>query len=200
VLLGIAEGIPGLPRPNAVAEFLLRAVAELDRCNEDPPHPLDEGVLRAAHRLLCEEADLRRFVGGAARVALAEVRIDRVVTLYTAPAGVFLVDRRSREVTPLATTEHTAIGDAQTRGAIVANPKESGFPVYRTKTPLTCRHAVVLRSDGVTALVSEREIGQIVKNAGHRDHAAEAILDAADARGGSDNASIVVCDFTSPAG
>jgi serine/threonine protein phosphatase PrpC len=58
----------------------------------------------------------------------------------------------------------------------------------------------VLCSDGVTALVSEREIGQIVKNAEHRDAAAEAILDAVDARGGSDNASIIVCEFTCPEG
>jgi len=200
VLLGVAEGVPGLPRPNAVAKFLLRAVAELDGCDEDPPRPLDEGVLRAAHRLLCEEADLRRFAGGAARVALAEVRIDRVVTLYTAPAGIYLVDLRSGEVTPLAITEHTAIGDAQTRCAIVANPEESDFPVYRTQAPLTCHHVIVLCSDGVTALVSERAIGQIVKNTDHRDDDAESILDAVDVRGESENASIVVCDFTGPAG
>jgi hypothetical protein len=198
VLLGIAEGIPGLPRPNAVAKFLLRAVAELDGCEEYPPRPLDKGVLRAAHRLLCEEADLRRFVRGAARVALAEVRIDRVVTLYTAPAGIFLVDRRTGEVTPLAATGRTAVGDAPTRGTIVANPEESGFPVYRAQAPLTCHHVIVLCSDGVTGLVAEREIGQIVKNAGHRDAAADEILDAVDARGGSDNASIIVCDVTCP--
>ena len=197
-MLGIAEGVPGLPCPNAVAKFLLCAVAELDGCDEDPPRPFGVEILRAAHRLLCEEADLRRFVGGAARVALAEVRIDRVTALYTAPAGIFLVDRRTGEVTPLATTEHTAIGDAQTRGAIVANPEESDFPVYRTQTPLTCHHTVVLCSDGVTGLVAEREIGQIVKNAEHRDAAAEAILDAVDARGASGNASIIVCDFTCP--
>jgi hypothetical protein len=39
---------------------------------------------------------------------------------------------------------------------------------------------------------------QIVKNAEHRDAAAEAILDAVDARGASGNASIIVCDFTCP--
>ena len=116
VLLGIAEGVPGPPRPNAVAKFLLRAVGELDGCDAEPPHPLDEEVLRGAHKMLCEEAVLRGFAGGAARVALAEVRTDRVVTLYTAPAGIFLIDRRSGEVTPLATRGRAAAGDAPTRG------------------------------------------------------------------------------------
>jgi serine/threonine protein phosphatase PrpC len=53
---------------------------------------------------------------------------------------------------------------------------------------------------GLGLQVAEREIGRIVKNAGHRDDAAEEILDALDARGGSDNASVVVCDFTCPQG
>ena len=200
VLLGIAEGVPGLPRPNAVAKCLLQAVAELDGCDEEPLRPVADEILRSAHKMLCEEADLRRFAGGAARVALAEVRIDRVVTLYTATAGIYFVDRRSGEATPLATRGHTPIGDTPTRGAIIANPEESDFPVYRTQAPLTCHQTVVLCSDRVTALVAEREIGPIVKNAEHRDDAAEAILDAVDARGGSDNASIIVCDFTCPAG
>jgi hypothetical protein len=200
VLLGIAEGVPGLPRPNAVAKFLLQAVAELNKCDAEPRHPLDEEVLRGAHKMLCEEADLRRFAGGAACVALAEVRIDRVVTLYTAPAGIFLVDRRTGEVTSLATRGHTAAGDASTRRAIVADPEQCHLPVYRTQAALTCQHAVLLCSDDVTGLVSEREIGQIVQNAGHRADAAEAMLDAVDVRGGSDNASIIVCDFTCPAG
>ena len=123
-----------------------------------------------------------------------------MTALYTAPAGIFLVDRRSGEVTPLATRGHTDIGDAPRRGAIVADLEESDFLVHRTQTPLTCHHTVVLFNDGVTGLVSEREIGQIVKAAEHRDDAAEAILAAVDARGGSDNASIIACDFTCPEG
>ena len=91
-----------------------------------------------------------------------------MTALYTAPAGIFLVDRRSGEVTPLATRGHTDIGDAPRRGAIIADLEESDFLVYRTQTPLTCHHTVVLLNDGVTGLVSEREIGQIVKAAEHR--------------------------------
>ena len=124
----------------------------------------------------------------------------RVTALYTAPAGIFLVDRRSGEVTPLATRGHTDIGDAPRRGAIVADLEDSDFLVYRTQTPLTCHHTVVLFNDGVTGLVSEREIGQIFKAAEHRDDAAEAILAAVNARGGSDNAPIIVCDFACPEG
>lgn len=57
------------------------------------PTPLDEEILRAAHRMLCEEPELRRFAGGAARVALAGgVRLDRVVSLYTAPGAIDRVD------------------------------------------------------------------------------------------------------------
>jgi hypothetical protein len=44
-------------------------------------------------------------------------------------------------------------------------------------------------------VVSEREIGQIVKNAGHRDDAAQAFLGLVEVRGGTDNASVVICDF-----
>jgi len=40
----------------------------------------------------------------------------------------------------------------------------------------------------------------IVRHALRRDDAAEAILDAVEARGGPNNASVVVCDFTCPEG
>jgi hypothetical protein len=91
------------------------------------PTPLDEEILRAAHRVLCEEAELRRFAGGAARVALAEVRL--VVTLFTAPARIFLIDRRSGECSPLTNQRATAAEDTPMRGAIVVKSGAIGFSV-----------------------------------------------------------------------
>jgi hypothetical protein len=123
-----------------------------------------------------------------------------VVVLHTAPAGIFLVDRQSGEVTSLAKRGHTAAGDAPMRCTIVADPCAIDFPVRWTQAPLTCHHAVVICGDGVTSLISEREIGEIVNEALHRDYAAAAILHSFESRGGTENTSVIICDFSCPEG
>jgi protein phosphatase len=99
---------------------------------------------------------------------------------------------RREEITPAEARDHPARGKLSR----YVGMETEVYPDVRALR-LTPGDRLLLCTDGLTGMVSDEDVAAILKTAAEPESACRSLVDAANARGGRDNVTVLVADYTS---
>jgi protein phosphatase len=210
-LFAIADGIGGLPYGERASECAIRSLIRQATPPADPDRPLDELVAA------CHDA-----VGQLGRVLHRRMGIGTTLTLLRALPGyceiahvgdsaAFIQRGRTGEVVRL-TTEHTSPAPSV---VVAGQAPDAAFLPPATldrylgqSAPLSCEthhvavspgDRIILCSDGITRALDTADLAVLSAVQPNSLGFAQTLIHVANVRGGRDNATAIVIDFTTEA-
>ena len=204
-LLVVADGMGGHRAGDFASRFTVEVLAEeVQNSKETHPEQILGNAIQTANELLMEEAAKDSRLEGMGTSLVAATILDHV--LYFANVGdsrLYLINKEIRQLSKdhsmveemvrlggLTEEEakHHPDKNIITRAMGVKDKVEPDFFEYRLKGGDT----ILMCSDGLTNMVDDDEIFQIVKSARDIVEAVETLIQRANENGGSDNIGIVL--------
>ena len=204
-LLVVADGMGGHRAGDFASRFTVEVLAEeVQNCKETHPETILGNSIQAANERLLEEAEKDNRLEGMGTTLVAATILDHV--LYFANVGdsrLYLINKEIRQLSKdhsmveemvrlggLTEEEATHHPDKNiiTRAIGVKQKVEPDFFEYRLKGG----DIILMCSDGLTNMVDDDEIFQIVKSARDIVEAVESLIQRANENGGSDNIGVVL--------
>ena len=204
-LLVVADGMGGHRAGDFASRFTVEVLAEeVQNCKETHPETILGNSIQAANERLLEEAEKDNRLEGMGTTLVAATIMDHV--LYFANVGdsrLYLINKEIRQLSKdhsmveemvrlggLTEEEakHHPDKNIITRAIGVKQKVEPDFFEYRLKGGDT----ILMCSDGLTNMVDDDEIFQIVKSARDIVEAVESLIQRANENGGSDNIGVVL--------
>ena len=204
-LLVVADGMGGHRAGDFASRFTVEVLAEeVQNSKETHPEQILGNAIQTANERLMEEAAKDSRLEGMGTTLVAATILDHV--LYFANVGdsrLYLINKEIRQLSKdhsmveemvrlggLTEEEATHHPDKNiiTRAMGVKDKVEPDFFEYRLKGGDT----ILMCSDGLTNMVDDDEIFQIVKSARDIVEAVETLIQRANENGGSDNIGIVL--------
>lgn len=204
-LLVVADGMGGHRAGDFASRFTVEVLAEeVQNSKETHPEQILGNAIQAANERLMEEAAKDSRLEGMGTTLVAATILDHV--LYFANVGdsrLYLINKEIRQLSKdhsmveemvrlggLTEEEakHHPDKNIITRAMGVKDKVEPDFFEYRLKGGDT----ILMCSDGLTNMVDDDEIFQIVKSARDIVEAVETLIQRANENGGSDNIGIVL--------
>ena len=204
-LLVVADGMGGHRAGDFASRFTVEVLAEeVQNCKETHPETILGNSIQAANERLLEEAEKDNRLEGMGTTLVAATIMDHV--LYFANVGdsrLYLINKEIRQLSKdhsmveemvrlggLTEEEakHHPDKNIITRAIGVKQKVEPDFFEYRLKGG----DIILMCSDGLTNMVDDDEIFQIVKSARDMVEAVESLIQRANENGGSDNIGVVL--------
>ena len=204
-LLVVADGMGGHRAGDFASRFTVEVLAEeVQNSKETHPEQILGNAIQTANERLMEEAAKDSRLEGMGTTLVAATILDHV--LYFANVGdsrLYLINKEIRQLSKdhsmveemvrlggLTEEEakHHPDKNIITRAMGVKDKVEPDFFEYRLKGGDT----ILMCSDGLTNMVDDDEIFQIVKSARYIVEAVETLIQIANENGGSDNIGIVL--------
>ena len=204
-LLVVADGMGGHRAGDFASRFTVEVLAEeVQNCQETHPETILGNSIQAANERLLEEAEKDNRLEGMGTTLVAATIMDHV--LYFANVGdsrLYLINKEIRQLSKdhsmveemvrlggLTEEEakHHPDKNIITRAIGVKQKVEPDFFEYRLKGG----DIILMCSDGLTNMVDDDEIFQIVKSARDIVEAVESLIQRANENGGSDNIGVVL--------
>lgn len=204
-LLVVADGMGGHRAGDFASRFIVEVLAEeVQNSKETHPEQILGNAIQTANERLMEEAAKDSRLEGMGTTLVAATILDHV--LYFANVGdsrLYLINKEIRQLSKdhsmveemvrlggLTEEEakHHPDKNIITRAMGVKDKVEPDFFEYRLKGGDT----ILMCSDGLTNMVDDDEIFQIVKSARDIVEAVETLIQRANENGGSDNIGIVL--------
>ena len=204
-LLVVADGMGGHRAGDFASRFTVEVLAEeVQNCKETHPETILGNSIQAANERLMEEAAKDSRLEGMGTTLVAATILDHV--LYFANVGdsrLYLINKEIRQLSKdhsmveemvrlggLTEEEakHHPDKNIITRAIGVKQKVEPDFFEYRLKGG----DIILMCSDGLTNMVDDDEIFQIVKSARDIVEAVESLIQRANENGGSDNIGVVL--------
>ena len=204
-LLVVADGMGGHRAGDFASRFTVEVLAEeVQNCKETHPETILGNSIQAANERLLEEAEKDNRLEGMGTTLVAATILDHV--LYFANVGdsrLYLINKEIRQLSKdhsmveemvrlggLTEEEakHHPDKNIITRAIGVKQKVEPDFSEYRLKGG----DIILMCSDGLTNMVDDDEIFQIVKSARDIVEAVESLIQRANENGGSDNIGVVL--------
>ena len=204
-LLVVADGLGGHRAGDFASRFTVEVLAEeVQNCKETHPETILGNSIQAANERLLEEAEKDNRLEGMGTTLVAATIMDHV--LYFANVGdsrLYLINKEIRQLSKdhsmveemvrlggLTEEEakHHPDKNIITRAIGVKQKVEPDFFEYRLKGG----DIILMCSDGLTNMVDDDEIFQIVKSARDIVEAVESLIQRANENGGSDNIGVVL--------
>ena len=204
-LLVVADGMGGHRAGDFASRFTVEVLAEeVQNCIETHPETILGNSILAANERLLEEAEKDNRLEGMGTTLVAATILDHV--LYFANVGdsrLYLINKEIRQLSKdhsmveemvrlggLTEEEakHHPDKNIITRAIGVKQKVEPDFFEYRLKGG----DIILMCSDGLTNMVDDDEIFQIVKSARDIVEAVESLIQRANENGGSDNIGVVL--------
>ena len=204
-LLVVADGMGGHRAGDFASRFTVEVLAEeVQNCKETHPETILGNSIQAANERLLEEAEKDNRLEGMGTTLVAATIMDHV--LYFANVGdsrLYLINKEIRQLSKdhsmveemvrlggLTEEEakHHPDKNIITRAIGVKQKVEPDFFEYR----LRGGDIILMCSDGLTNMVDDDEIFQIVKSARDIVEAVESLIQRANENGGSDNIGVVL--------
>ena len=204
-LLVVADGMGGHRAGDFASRFTVEVLAEeVQNCKETHPETILGNSIQAANERLLEEAEKDNRLEGMGTTLVAATIMDHV--LYFANVGdsrLYLINKEIRQLSKdhsmveemvrlggLTEEEakHHPDKNIITRAIGVKQKVEPDFYEYRLKGG----DIILMCSDGLTNMVDDDEIFQIVKSARDIVEAVESLIQRANENGGSDNIGVVL--------
>ena len=203
-LFAVADGMGGAKAGEVASAVAVQAV-ERARDSDEPAEAQLTEIVRAANRRIYDLAvadESRRGMG--TTLTLAKVHGDEVSLAHVGDSRAYRV--RDGELSQL-TRDHSLVAELERSGQITAeaaehHPQRSIItralgpePDVEVDTYTLAGRAgdlFLICSDGLTSMISDGEIGSIVRSAGTLDEAADALVRAANQSGGKDNITVIL--------
>nr|WP_294463746.1 Stp1/IreP family PP2C-type Ser/Thr phosphatase [uncultured Sellimonas sp.] len=204
-LLVVADGMGGHRAGDFASKFTVEVLAEeVQNSKETHPEAIIGNAIQAANERLLAEAEKDNRLEGMGTTLVAATIMDHV--LYFANVGdsrLYLINKEIRQLSKdhsmveemvrlggLTEEEakHHPDKNIITRAIGVKQKVEPDFFEYRLKGGDT----ILMCSDGLTNMVDDDEIFQIVKSARDIVEAVESLIQRANENGGSDNIGVVL--------
>ena len=204
-LFVVADGMGGHRAGDFASRFTVEVLAEeVQNCKETHPETILGNSIQAANERLLEEAEKDNRLEGMGTTLVAATIMDHV--LYFANVGdsrLYLINKEIRQLSKdhsmveemvrlggLTEEEakHHPDKNIITRAIGVKQKVEPDFFEYRLKGG----DIILMCSDGLTNMVDDDEIFQIVKSARDIVEAVESLIQRANENGGSDNIGVVL--------
>jgi protein phosphatase len=203
-LFAVADGMGGAKAGEVASAVAVQAV-ESARDSDEPAEAQLTEIVRAANRRIYDLAvadESRRGMG--TTLTLAKVHGDEVSLAHVGDSRAYRV--RDGELSQL-TRDHSLVAELERSGQITAeaaehHPQRSIItralgpePDVEVDTYTLAGRAgdlFLICSDGLTSMISDDEIGSIVRSAGTLDEAADALVRAANQSGGKDNITVIL--------
>lgn len=204
-LLVVADGMGGHRAGDFASRFTVEVLAEeVQNCKETHPETILGNAIQAANERLLEEAEKDNRLEGMGTTLVAATILDHV--LYFANVGdsrLYLINKEIRQLSKdhsmveemvrlggLTEEEakHHPDKNIITRAIGVKQKVEPDFFEYRLKGG----DIILMCSDGLTNMVDDDEIFQIVKSARDIVEAVGSLIQRANENGGSDNIGVVL--------
>ncbi len=201
-VLAVADGMGGALAGEVAAQMAVEAVAELAApvTADDVRRALQEAN-RAIRRMASEDPDK---AGMGTTLTAAMLAADRLDVVHVGDSRAYLW--RDGELRQL-TQDHSVVAELVRRGSLSAEDAEhhphrnvitralGAEPEVVADTvsePLRDGDVVLLCSDGLSSYVPERDIAGVLAAAASLREAAEALVERANAAGGTDNVTVVL--------
>jgi serine/threonine protein phosphatase PrpC len=203
-LFAVADGMGGAKAGEVASAVAVEAV-EGARESEEAAEAQLAGIVRAANRRIYELAvadESRRGMG--TTLTLAKVHGDEVSFAHVGDSRAYRM--RDGELTQL-TRDHSLVAELERSGQITAEAAEhhpQRSIITRALGPepdvevdtytLAGRDGdlFLICSDGLTSMISDDEVGSILRSAQSLDEAADALVRAANQSGGKDNITVIL--------
>ena len=203
-LFAVADGMGGAKAGEVASAVAVEAV-ERARESDEPAEAQLAGIVRAANRRIYDLAiadESRRGMG--TTLTLAKVHGDEVSLAHVGDSRAYRM--RDGELTQL-TRDHSLVAELERSGQITAEAAEhhpQRSIITRALGPepdvevdtytLAGRVSDVflICSDGLTSMISDDEVGSILRTARSLDEAADALVRAANQSGGKDNITVIL--------
>ena len=204
-LLVVADGMGGHRAGDFASRFTVEVLTEeVQNCKETHPETILGNSIQAANERLLEEAEKDNRLEGMGTTLVAATIMDHV--LYFANVGdsrLYLINKEIRQLSKdhsmveemvrlggLTEEEakHHPDKNIITRAIAMKQKVEPDFFEYRLKGG----DIILMCSDGLTNMVDDDEIFQIVKSARDIVEAVESLIQRANENGGSDNIGVVL--------
>jgi serine/threonine protein phosphatase PrpC len=203
-LFAVADGMGGAKAGEVASAVAVEAV-ESARESEEPAEAQLTGIVRAANRRIYDLAvadESRRGMG--TTLTLAKVHGDEVSLAHVGDSRAYRM--RDGELTQL-TRDHSLVAELERSGQITAEAAEhhpQRSIITRALGPepdvevdtytLAGRDGdlFLICSDGLTSMISDDEVGSILRSAASLDQAADTLVRAANQSGGKDNITVIL--------
>ena len=203
-LFAVADGMGGAKAGEVASAVAVEAV-EAAKESGEPAEAQLAGIVREANRRIYELAvadESRRGMG--TTLTLAKLHGDEVSLAHVGDSRAYRM--RGGELEQL-TRDHSLVAELERSGQITPEAAEhhpQRSIITRALGPepdvevdtytLTGREGdlFLICSDGLTSMISDDEVGSILRSAGSLDEAADALVRAANQSGGKDNITVIL--------
>jgi serine/threonine protein phosphatase PrpC len=202
-ILMVADGMGGAVAGEVASRLAVEAASEMSP--DGDMDPADRVLAGNSAVILATEED-RALAGMGTTMTLVELRPDRAATFaHVGDSRAYLL--RGGSVSQI-TTDHSLVGELVTLGRIT--PEQARTHPHRhlvtrvlglgpitvdtTDLSLETGDRILLCSDGLTDMITDEEIEQILASGEGVEPTAWALIERANAAGGVDNTTVVVID------
>ena len=207
-LMIVADGMGGHNGGDLASRYTVESIIEyLEQAEEKRPIPLLSEAIHYANDRVIEKAATDKALDGMGTTVVAAVIKDGY--LYVANVGdsrLYLIDERISQITRdhSLVEEMIRMGELQRKDARSHPDKNVITRAVGIKTPvrvdffdvkLEPGDHILLCSDGLTNMVEDSEILQIVRKYNSPKEAAQHLVNEANKNGGKDNISVVLAEF-----
>ena len=207
-LLIVADGMGGHNAGDLASRYTVQEMlAYIKESEEDRPVPLLSMAIHHANEQVLEKAESEKELEGMGTTLVAATVQDEY--LYVANVGdsrLYLIDDGIEQITHdhSLVEEMIRIGELQRKDAknypdrkVITRAIGVRVPVRVDFFDVKLEHGdtILLCSDGLTNMVEDEEILEIVRKSSSIEEAAGALVDTANKNGGKDNISVVLAEF-----
>lgn len=207
-LLIVADGMGGHNAGDLASRYTVELMVEhIEKSEEIRPIPLLSEAIHHANDLVLEKAKSDRSLEGmGTTVVAATVKEGYLYVANVGDSRLYVIDRKIEQITRdhSLVEEMIRIGELQrkdarshpdrnviTRAIGVRSPVRIDF--FDVK--LEDGDIILLCSDGLTTMVEDEDIRQIVKKSSSPKEAAQKLVNEANKNGGKDNISVVIAEY-----
>lgn len=206
-LMIVADGMGGHNAGDLASRYTVEAMIEyIEKASEKRPIPLISAAIHHANELVVKKASSDRGLEGMGTTVVAATVKDGY--LYVANVGdsrLYLIDQGIEQITRdhSLVEEMIRVGELQRKDARSHPDKNVITRAIGVRTPVRIDFfdvkleegdRVFLCSDGLTNMVEDDEILQIVRKSSSLEEAARRLVTEANKNGGKDNISVVLAE------
>ena len=207
-LLIVADGMGGHNAGDLASRYTVQEMlAYIKESEEDRPVPLLSMAIHHANEQVLEKAESEKELEGMGTTLVAATVQDEY--LYVANVGdsrLYLIDDGIEQITHdhSLVEEMIRIGELQRKDAknypdrtVITRAIGGRVPVRVDFFDVKLEHGdkILLCSDGLTNMVEDEEILEIVRKSSSIEEAASTLVDTANKNGGKDNISVVLAEI-----
>lgn len=201
----VADGMGGHKAGDTASRFTVETLVKLLKLDatEDAVTTVEKAIIKVNELLLEKAKESEDYTGMGTTLCLASIIDDTLLVANVGDSRLYVVDEDIRQIT----RDHSLVEEMVLAGEInkeEARNHERKNVITRAiggtntvepdlfRIDLKKNDRVLLCSDGLTNMIEDSEIADVIKNESDINNAAKKLIDKANKNGGSDNISVVI--------